>query len=255
MSTVRRLRRPRVLGVGAPKGGVGKTQTAVTLAHLASLAGYRVLLVDADPNASAEDWVMRGGDRFNLALAADDNTANLVRLRELTDYDVIVVDMPGARTAESFTALLRGANGRPVLDALVVPSKVATMDLRPTTRIVLEAVVPSGVPYLLVGTMADGRRMDLVHQDLDELVTVHGVRVARTVVRELLAHTEAVREDRPITDLPGGRRSGARQAEAEYRRLAREVFVGLLRIAWPDTPATLDAPTDDDDTDDDTDRE
>jgi cellulose biosynthesis protein BcsQ len=35
-------------GVGGRKGGVGKTQTALTLALLAALVGYRVLLVDAD---------------------------------------------------------------------------------------------------------------------------------------------------------------------------------------------------------------
>ena len=31
------------------KGGVGKTTTAVTLAHLMALDGYRVLIVDLDP--------------------------------------------------------------------------------------------------------------------------------------------------------------------------------------------------------------
>ena len=38
----------RVLAVGSEKGGVGKTTTAVTVAHAMSLQGFRVLLVDLD---------------------------------------------------------------------------------------------------------------------------------------------------------------------------------------------------------------
>lgn len=226
-----RADRPRVLGVGSPKGGVGKTQTAVTLAHLASRAGYRVLLVDADENRSAEDWVMRAGDRIVLDVATERDPRNLVRLHDLRDLDLIVVDLPGARTSEAWTALLHGVSGVPVVDALVVPSLVETMDLRAVVRVIRDAVQPAGVPYLLVGTKV---RTPSVPNALHELngLAAGGVQVARQIIRDLTVHGEAVTLDRPITDMPGGRHSTARAAEREYRSLAGEVFA-LLDMKWP----------------------
>ncbi|MEW8206917.1 MAG: AAA family ATPase, partial [Candidatus Thiodiazotropha taylori] len=42
-----------ILGVYNIKGGVGKTATAVNLAHLAATEGYRTLIWDLDPQAAA----------------------------------------------------------------------------------------------------------------------------------------------------------------------------------------------------------
>ncbi|MGQ0574353.1 MAG: ParA family protein [Pseudonocardia sp.] len=235
--------RPRVLGVGSPKGGVGKTQTAVTLAHLASRAGYRVLLVDADENRSAEDWVMRAGDRIALDVATERDPRNLVRLHDLRDLDLIVVDLPGARTSDAWSALLNGADGTPVVDALVVPSAVRTMDLRAVLRVVHGPIEKAGVPYLLVGTLVKTPSLPNAMQDLNE-IAAGGVQVARQIIRDLSVHADAVREDRPLTDMPGGRHSTARAAEREYRSLAAEVFA-LLGVKWPAElpdlpPATTD---------------
>jgi chromosome partitioning protein len=233
--------RPKVLGSGSPKGGVGKTQTAVTLAHLASLAGHKVLLVDADENLSAYDWVMRAGDRMDLDIATEDDAAQLVRLHELREYDLIVVDLPGARSSSGWSALLgeHGPHGV-IVDALVIPSKVSTMDLRPAIRVIRDVVGPAAVPYLLVGTMVKAASMERARRDLDDLAS-DGIHVARTILRDLIAHPEAVTESRPITDMPGGRHSTTRAAEREYRMLAREVFAGLLQMPWPE-PTDLELP-------------
>jgi chromosome partitioning protein len=39
------------------KGGVGKTTLSLHVAHHLALSGARVLLIDADPQGSARDWL------------------------------------------------------------------------------------------------------------------------------------------------------------------------------------------------------
>lgn len=51
----------RVIAIGNQKGGVGKTSTAVHLAHALALSDRRVLLVDADPQTNSGFWLL--GDR------------------------------------------------------------------------------------------------------------------------------------------------------------------------------------------------
>jgi chromosome partitioning protein len=82
-----------IVSVLNQKGGVGKTTIAVNLAACFSRAGFRVLLVDADPQASALAWssVRQVDPLFVVVGMAKANLhRELPTLRK--HYDVVVID-------------------------------------------------------------------------------------------------------------------------------------------------------------------
>jgi chromosome partitioning protein len=82
-----------IVGVLSQKGGVGKTTIAINLAATLSVAKYRVLLVDADPQGSALAW-SSARDKNPLFPVVGMAKPTLHRdLPEIAkDYDVVVID-------------------------------------------------------------------------------------------------------------------------------------------------------------------
>jgi chromosome partitioning protein len=78
------------------KGGVGKTASAVNLAHLAALDGRRVLLVDLDPQGAATFYlrhdVGRKGGRKVLTEGVDD-LRDQVRATDFERLDLLPADL------------------------------------------------------------------------------------------------------------------------------------------------------------------
>ena len=205
-----------VLAVGSPKGGVGKTTLAGTLAVLAARTlKLRVLLVDADENRSALDWL---GDAPDLDVAPGLDYPGLRRMRGRPNapYDLVVIDLPGAR-AGAFEAVLSAA-----VDLLLVPTLIDLMDIRPVLRVVEREVLPAGVAALLVLTRVEGYHLALAAQRKAEL-RARGIHVADTLVRRYVAYAEAHEQGLTVADVPG-RHARARAAESDVRHLAVEVF-------------------------------
>lgn len=222
----------KTLGIANPKGGCGKTTTAVTLSALAS-EQWRTLLVDSDETHSAAEWSERAGDaaHWTVAHAAGD-TESLSQVRIVKGFDLAIVDLPGARGTGELAAILRSPGARkPAVDALLMPSQPSALDLRVLVRTIVEEVRPARVPYLvlltLVGTHPGtiGRAATLA----DELRS-ESIPVAASVICRRSAHQSAANYGVPITQLPG---KPARVAEYEYRSVAREIF-DMVGLAWKD---------------------
>ena len=153
----------KVLATYNIKGGVGKTATAVNLAHVAALQGHRVLVWDLDPQGAATFYfrvkpkvkgggkaivrgalelgdVIKATDFDNLDLVPadfscrhldlwlDDAKKPLARIRRALrevaeDYDYVILDCPPSISLTS-ESVFRAA------DALLVPTIPTTLSLR-----------------------------------------------------------------------------------------------------------------------------
>ncbi len=92
----------RIVAVANQKGGVGKTTTAINLAASVASRGYRVLLVDFDPQGNASSGVGYTKDRITKtvydAIAGDATMAEVIQPTEIPTLFVVPAntDLVGA---------------------------------------------------------------------------------------------------------------------------------------------------------------
>lgn len=124
-----------VIAVANQKGGCGKTTIAMNLAGvLSGEASLRVLLIDADPQASAQQWAMRAGEAgmsFEVMTHPHEDIHRKVREMASKGYDVILIDCPpgasqSAAGKDSQTSISRMA----ILsaDIVLVPVRPSMLD-------------------------------------------------------------------------------------------------------------------------------
>ena len=134
----------KVVSIAAAKGGVGKTATAVNLAHLAAESGVSTLLWDLDPQGAAshcyriEAKVTGGANR--LLSGKRDLRFHVRQVSE--NLDVMPAD-PSFRVAESVLAHRRSSDKalRKLLRPLRDSYDVVILDCAPGLGLVTESVL------------------------------------------------------------------------------------------------------------------
>lgn len=204
-----------IVALTGQKGGVGKSTVAVNLAAEAIERGLSVLLVDADPQATARTWgalaAQRGGTLpVIVAMGADMHRPD--QLPQLAPrFDLVVIDCP-ARSDDVQRSALMVAHlalmpcGPSSFDAWALAASLATVREARTLRPELDAAVV--VTRKQKGTaLGEGAREVLAQGGLPLLATELHYRVA---YQEAAAtgqapsvyapRSEAARETRALLD-------------------------------------------------------
>lgn len=215
-----------IITIANQKGGCGKTTTTIQLAGGLSAAGYRVLVVDTDPQATAYMWNTPDNLPFGTVTVPE-----AALMRELTkrakdaQADVILVDCPPGMTSATFTAMR-------VANAALVPIKVSGGDYKATQPFleVLEQILPHNPGLRVMAFINDRDNSRIAKQARDFAISTFArfpnVKVLETEISHFALITEVSVAGTTIFDYKPARNTKAQQA---YAGLVKEVVECLSR--------------------------
>jgi chromosome partitioning protein len=119
-----------VITLASPKGGSGKSSTALILATTLAARGKRVSLLDCDPNQPIVTWTS-GDSASPITVIGDIAESQILPVidAERAARDYVVVDLEGAATRLHSRAIMRS-------DLVLVPVAPFALDLAQAARAV-----------------------------------------------------------------------------------------------------------------------
>lgn len=207
----------------SPKGGAGKSTSAVLLASQLAEDGRTVTIIDADRNHPVADWARRPGRPTRLDVLDSITEDTIIGTIEAAAVrsDVVIVDLEGTANLMQAYAISRA-------DLVIVPSQGSHLDgkqagkavrLVKTQEEAWRIPIPFAVLLTRTGAAIQTRALRGVVEDLQG----GGVPYFTTRMVERAAYKEIFAYGGTLSTLDPQRVSGLEAARANVRAFADEV--------------------------------
>lgn len=168
----------------SPKGGAGKSTSAVLLATELALKGASVTIIDADPNKPVSQWAGREGCPENLTVISDISEKTIIDEIEAAarKTSFVVVDLEGTASMMVAYAISRA-------DLVVIPTQGSQLDAAEAAKAVRlvrqqEKAFGKKIPYAVLFTRTSAALKPRILRHIQEQFLKHGVRAFETQIHE-----------------------------------------------------------------------
>jgi chromosome partitioning protein len=213
-----------------PKGGAGKSTSAVILATQLALKGAEVTILDADPNKPISQWAKRGNIPKNMTVIADLTeetiTDQIDSAAQKTPF--VIVDLEGTASFMVGYAISRA-------DLVIIPIQGSQLDAAQATKAITlirqqERAFKRAIPYAIVFTRTNPALKPRTLLHIQEEFRKHNIRAFQAQIHEREAYRALFSFGGTLESLDRSQVGGLEKALANAREFAGEV-VSMLRAA------------------------
>jgi chromosome partitioning protein len=216
-----------VIAFANPKGGAGKTTSALLLASELASRKASVAIIDADPEKWISQWGALPGRPANITITSDvteDSIVDQIEAAAATSQ-FVVVDLEG-------TASLMVANAIGMSDLVIIPTQGASMDAKgaaKTIRLIRNQArmarrdISHAVLLTRTSAAVASRALKNVREQLDQA----GIPVFGTSIVERAAYRDILDYGGLLGDLDRTQVSNIDKAVENARAFAAEVVARL----------------------------
>lgn len=217
-----------IIVFASPKGGVGKSTSAVVLGCELARRGASVTLIDADPNRPVSQWARRRGKPDGLAVLSTVTEETIIEEIEAAAALVpfVVVDLEGTASMTVAYAISRA-------DLVVIPTQGSQLDASEAAKAIRlirqqEKAFGRGIPFAILFTRTSAAIRPRTLQHIRDEFAQHGVPTLKVQMHEREAFRAIFSFGGTIEALNPSQVSNISGAAANAEAFAGEV-VGLLR--------------------------
>lgn len=174
--------------IASPKGGAGKSTTAIILGTELAHAGAEVVMIDCDPNASLTLWAERAALPKRITVLSQIGESEIVRTIKQHDQDgrIVIVDLEGVASRLVSRAISQA-------DFVITPMRATTLDATVGVRALAliaeeEEALDRRIPHSVVFTMTRAIRSKQ-HSGIAESLAGQGVDIIDPPLMERSAYS------------------------------------------------------------------
>ena len=216
-----------VIAFANPKGGAGKTTTALLLATELAAKKAAVTVVDADPEKWISQWGRLPGKPDNITIISDVTEETVVDAIEAAERDAqfVIVDLEG-------TASLMVSNAIGMADLVVIPIQGSSMDAKggaKTIRLIRnqEKMSRRKIAHAVVLTRTSAAVTSRALRNVAEQLRAGGVEIFATAIVERAAYRDLFDYGGTLATLSSSQTSNLDKAVQNARQFAGEVISKL----------------------------